>query len=98
MPDGSAGQETPPDSVGSGIAGLDEILGRGFPADRLHLVEGAPGTGKTTLALQFLLAGARQIVEQHGGRMCIASVEGSGTTATVHLPLSETAGIASQAP
>ena len=43
--------------AGSGIVGLDEVLGGGFPAHRLHLVEGTPGTGKTTLALQFLLEG-----------------------------------------
>jgi circadian clock protein KaiC len=41
-----------------GIAGLDEILGGGLPSSRLYLVDGTPGTGKTTLALQFLLAGA----------------------------------------
>ncbi|HUQ84557.1 MAG TPA: ATPase domain-containing protein [Gemmatimonadaceae bacterium] len=43
--------------VRTGIAGLDEILGGGIPAHRLHLIDGEPGTGKTTLALQFLLAG-----------------------------------------
>jgi circadian clock protein KaiC len=37
---------------------LDEILGGGLTADRLYLLEGTPGTGKTTLALQFLLDGA----------------------------------------
>lgn len=40
----------------TGIAGLDQLLGGGFPTRRLHLIEGTPGTGKTTLALQFLLA------------------------------------------
>jgi circadian clock protein KaiC len=39
--------------------GLDTVLEGGFPADRLYLVEGDPGTGKTTLALQFLLEGVR---------------------------------------
>lgn len=43
--------------VKTGITGLDEILPGGFPANRLYLVEGMPGTGKTTLALQFLLQG-----------------------------------------
>jgi circadian clock protein KaiC len=41
----------------SGLAGLDNILGGGFVRGRLHLVEGKPGTGKTTLAMQFILAG-----------------------------------------
>src|SRR5690349_16608446 len=45
--------------VKTGIAGLDEILPGGLPANRLYLVEGMPGTGKTTLALQFLLEGRR---------------------------------------
>ncbi|WP_437963421.1 ATPase domain-containing protein [Sorangium sp. So ce260] len=42
----------------SGIAGLDAILHGGFPREEMHLVQGASGTGKTTLALQFLLSGA----------------------------------------
>src|SRR5687768_3953954 len=41
----------------SGIAGLDDILRGGFPRDRSFLIAGTPGTGKTTLAMQFLLAG-----------------------------------------
>jgi circadian clock protein KaiC len=44
--------------VSTGIAGLDEILGGGLPSNHLYLIDGEPGTGKTTLALQFLLAGA----------------------------------------
>lgn len=43
--------------VSSGIAGLDDILAGGFVQNRLHLIEGTPGTGKTTLALQFVFAG-----------------------------------------
>jgi circadian clock protein KaiC len=45
--------------VSTGIAGLDNILCGGLDPDRLYLIEGEPGTGKTTLALQFLLDGAR---------------------------------------
>lgn len=44
--------------LSTGIAGLDAILGGGLTPDRLYLVEGSPGSGKTTLALQFLRAGA----------------------------------------
>ena len=44
----------------SGIQGLDDILHGGFPAGHLYLIEGDPGTGKTTLALQFLLEGIRK--------------------------------------
>jgi circadian clock protein KaiC len=42
----------------TGIAGLDDILGGGLTAERLYIVEGTPGTGKTTLGLNFLLSGA----------------------------------------
>jgi circadian clock protein KaiC len=45
--------------VSTGNEGLDDILGGGLDADRVYLYEGRPGTGKTTLALQFLLQGAR---------------------------------------
>src|SRR6185369_107981 len=43
----------------TGVPGLDHILGGGLARNRLHLLEGSPGTGKTTIALQFLLAGAQ---------------------------------------
>lgn len=43
----------------TGIVGLDDVLGGGLARNRLHLLEGSPGTGKTTIALQFLLAGAK---------------------------------------
>ncbi len=43
--------------VATGIGGLDQILGGGLPAQRVYLIQGSPGSGKTTLALQFLLDG-----------------------------------------
>ncbi len=43
----------------SGCPGLDDIIGGGFPRGRFYLLEGEPGTGKTTLALQFASEGAR---------------------------------------
>ena len=44
--------------ISTGIDGLDDILGGGLTPQRLYLVEGSPGAGKTTLGLQFLLDGA----------------------------------------
>ncbi len=52
-----AQNETLP-KASTGIAGFDQVLGGGFARNRLHLIEGSPGAGKTTIALQFLLAGA----------------------------------------
>jgi circadian clock protein KaiC len=46
--------------VDVGVAGLDDILGGGLPAERLYLLEGDPGSGKTTLALQYLMTGAQR--------------------------------------
>src|SRR3954447_11316620 len=47
-----------PSALRTGVSGLDDVLGGGFPAGHVYLVEGDPGTGKTTLALQFLREGA----------------------------------------
>jgi circadian clock protein KaiC len=46
--------------MGTGVEGFDDVLGGGFPANRLYLIEGDPGTGKTTLAMQFLMEGVRR--------------------------------------
>jgi circadian clock protein KaiC len=54
----SSTSETRHDKAASGIAGLDDILMGGFARGRLFLIEGVPGAGKTTLAMQFLMAGA----------------------------------------
>ena len=51
------GPDTKGDRAATGIVGLDDILGGGLPCNRLYLVQGYPGTGKTTLALQFLRQG-----------------------------------------
>jgi circadian clock protein KaiC len=49
----------------TGVPGLDDILGGGLPRNSLYLVEGNPGVGKTTLAMQFLREGHR------GGEKCL---------------------------
>ena len=54
-------QAEPSDAkVSSGISGLDDILRGGFPEYCLSMISGTPGAGKTTLAMQFLLDGARR--------------------------------------
>jgi circadian clock protein KaiC len=46
-----------PSKAASGVAGLDDVLSGGFTRGSLFLIEGQPGTGKTTIAVQFLLEG-----------------------------------------
>ncbi len=58
-----AGVAVVPESVerfATGIVGLDDILGGGLARNHLYLVEGDPGTGKTTIAMQFLMEGTRR--------------------------------------
>jgi len=43
----------------TGVPGLDDVLGGGFTQGRLYLLEGSPGSGKTTIAMQFLMEGVR---------------------------------------
>ncbi|KFN50758.1 ATPase domain-containing protein [Arenimonas composti] len=45
--------------ISTGVPGLDDVLGGGLAPSRLYLIEGTPGSGKTTLALQFLIEGVR---------------------------------------
>ncbi len=47
-------------NASTGISGLDDVLHGGFPRNRMYLVQGDPGVGKTTLALQFLMQGAKE--------------------------------------
>ena len=47
-------------TMGTGIEGLDDVLGGGLTPNRLYVLEGAPGAGKTTVALQFLMEGAKR--------------------------------------
>src|SRR5690606_37610771 len=48
------------DFISTGIPGLDYVLGGGLTKERLYLLEGDPGSGKTTMALQFLIEGVRR--------------------------------------
>jgi len=49
--------------VKTGIVGLDEMLGGGFLQNSANLIEGAPGTGKTTIAMQFIYNGIKTFGE-----------------------------------
>jgi len=49
-----------PALAATGVAGLDDILNGGLTPNRLYLLEGMPGSGKTTLAFQFLMEGVRR--------------------------------------
>src|SRR4051812_46176317 len=56
----NAAMPAPNNFCQTGIEGFDEILCGGFPRDCVYLIQGDPGSGKTTLALQFLLEGVRR--------------------------------------
>ena len=60
-PDSAAPRARPPPSrLSTGIAGLDEVLRGGLPATYMYLITGNAGSGKTTLALHFLMEGRAQ--------------------------------------
>jgi circadian clock protein KaiC len=59
---------------GSGCSGLDDVLGGGWPAGHFYLIEGEPGTGKTTLALQFISQGIK-----HGEKVLYVTLSESRT-------------------
>ena len=56
----STREEINSDRISTGIEGLNFILNGGLPRNRLYLVQGNPGTGKTTMGLQFLLEGEQR--------------------------------------
>lgn len=59
MRDATEGKSESPELARTGIPGLDDVLRGGLPRNRVYLVQGDPGSGKTTLGLQFLLEGRR---------------------------------------
>jgi circadian clock protein KaiC len=59
-PDASSASETATSLLPTGVPGFDEVLGGGLSPRRMYLVEGSPGAGKTTLALQYLVEGVRR--------------------------------------
>ena len=63
-PDVKAKNPAPGNLARTGVPGLDQVLHGGLPKNHLYLVDGSPGTGKTTLAIQFLLEGVRE--GEHG--------------------------------
>lgn len=65
--------------VSSGLPALDYILRGGFAANRIHLIEGEPGAGKTTLGLQFLREGARK------GERCLYITLSEGKGELLHV-------------
>jgi circadian clock protein KaiC len=91
----AAAHETAPTMTrcSSGCPGLDDVLGGGLPAGHIYLVEGEPGTGKTTLALQFVAEGLKHgetvlyvtLSESRIELMTVARVHGLKVDASVVL-------------
>ena len=67
--------------IASGVPGLDYVLRGGYAKYRSHLVEGRPGSGKTTLGLQFLVKGAEN------GEKCLYITLSESTVSYTHLTL-----------
>jgi circadian clock protein KaiC len=85
MPLASSSRVKTPTKSATGITGLDEITGGGLPRGRTTLVSGGPGSGKTIMALQFLVNGARNFKEpgifvafEETSARIIANAEGFG--------------------
>lgn len=67
-------QTAPRKKARTGVPGLDDILAGGLAVEHVYLLEGSPGTGKTTIALRFLLEGAAR--GERGLYITMAETEG----------------------
>ena len=63
MPSKRKESKNPDARVSTGVAGLDEIMNQGFVPQRVYLVRGGPGSGKSTLGLHFLAVGASGLAD-----------------------------------
>src|SRR5437764_4876016 len=91
----ASADETAPTMIrcSSGCKGLDDVLGGGLPVGHFYLIEGEPGTGKTTLALQFVAEGLKRgekvlyvtLSESRDELMAVASSHGLELDDTVVL-------------
>ena len=76
--------EKPTGLVATGVLGFDDVLGGGLTPSRIYLIEGNPGAGKTTLAVQYLLEGVRRgekgvyvtLSETKGELLAVAATHG----------------------
>ena len=68
------------ETVQTGIYGLDEMMGGGFPKNRIALILGGPGAGKTILASQFLYKG---LTEFNENGITTLNVQGSDIEAVI---------------
>lgn len=72
------------DLVPTGIPGLDDVLNGGFTANRVYLVEGNPGSGKTTMAMQLLLQGEQHQLKSTGLPVAEADVSNRARIRSTH--------------
>lgn len=78
--------------ISTGVAGLDNILSGGLTRDRLYLIEGEPGSGKTTLGLQYLLEGVRMgervlyiSLAENAVELCAVAASHGWSTEGIHI-------------
>ena len=90
-------QDTPA-LIQTGVEGLDDVLRGGVAPNRLYLIEGNPGFGKTTLAMQFLRAGEGYEHPSHRHRRDREIVSGNYKGIIIGEPLREFQGVPTGSP